>query len=297
MSRAIITACHKYQPYGSKYYEPILDYFISNLEKYRDEFDTLYLLDSTWNIERSLPDWIKVIKVNPHLRYYDAYKEVLPQVKEELVMLMDNDMVVYKKGIIDKTFDKLRDGYLYSMDQPDKYDVVTIYDMIGNYQTDKLNGYNKFCPYWFVTRKDLLMKYVGFEWGPNMPEHETLGKLTEVMLHDGLKPFQMEEDKASIYYDGTYEHTRDFEKSKDLGYYHIRAGSTPAVLLAYRDHDREQYEFYIERQPKREYLRQFAWYWIMNGDKFMDHDFFKEVGVKYSDWLIYVEKFRKYHCL
>lgn len=287
-SRAIITAFHRYQPYGKKYYEPILDFFISNLEKVKDEFDVLYLLDSTWDVDKPLPEWVKVVKADPHVRYYDAYKKVLPEVKEEIVMFMDNDMVVYQDKSIDDTFNFLREGGC---------DVVSIYDICGHYKTDKLNGYNKFCPYWFAAKKDTLMKYLDCEWGPNMPEHETLGKLTEVMLNDGLKPFQMEEDKASIYYDGTYEHTEDFEKSKDLGYYHIRAGSVPALLLAYRDNDNEQYMEYITRQPKREYLRQFAWYWIMGGSIYLNQEILKEMGVKYSDWLIYVEKFRKYHCL
>jgi hypothetical protein len=31
-----------------------------------------------------------------------------------------------------------------------------------------------------------------------MPEHETLGKLTERMLDDGLIPYQMEEDKSDL---------------------------------------------------------------------------------------------------
>ena len=72
-----------------------------------------------------------------------------------------------------------------------KYDVVSIYDTIGTYKTDKLHGKNKFCPYLFATRKELLMKYRDIDWGSNMPESETLGKLTKAMLDDGLKPYEI----------------------------------------------------------------------------------------------------------
>ena len=115
MTRAIICAMHKYTPFGSKFYEPILSFFLGQMQKYKDEYDTLYLIDSTWDISPAthhLPPNVIVIKVNPSLRYYDAYKEVLPQIKEDLVLLVDNDMVVYKEGIIKKAFDLLEEKEL-----------------------------------------------------------------------------------------------------------------------------------------------------------------------------------------
>ena len=98
-----------------------------------------------------------------------------------------------------------------------KYDVVSIIDSIGTYKTDKLKNGNKLCPYLFATRTELLKKYLDVEWGPDMPYCETLGHLTEAMLKDNVRVFELEEDKT------------DFP-TKDLGYYHVRAGSTPAWL-------------------------------------------------------------------
>lgn len=106
-TRAILSTWHKYTPYGGELYKPILNFFLSNLKKYKDEYDQLYLLDSNWGIPES--NDYKVIKVNPSLRYYDAYKEVLPQIKEDLVLFMDNDTLVYKSGIIKRTFDLLEE--------------------------------------------------------------------------------------------------------------------------------------------------------------------------------------------
>ncbi|MEK6882796.1 MAG: hypothetical protein AABY22_24445, partial [Nanoarchaeota archaeon] len=83
------------------------------------------------------------------------------------------------------------------------------------------------------------------------------------MLDDGIKPYEWEEDKSSIYL--TSEGIkRDPEQGKNLGYYHIRAGSTPAVLLAWKQNDPSKYWDYLNNQPKQEYLRHFAWYWYMD---------------------------------
>jgi len=299
MTRAVLVCFHKYTPYGDKYYEPIYTYFMHKMNKHVGEFDKLYLLDSNWEIANN-HSFAEIIRVNPHTRYYDVYKEVLPQIKEDSVLLMDNDMVVYREGIIRKAFDSV--DYISVHDDKDNrvvdpvvaFHVASIYDTIGTYQTNKMNGKNKLCPYFFAVPRNTLMEYRDCEWGPNMPEHETLGKLTEVMLNDGLKPYEFEEDKSNLLFNesGSYEGS-----SKDLGYYHIRSGSLPAVLLSWRQFDNPQFQKYIKEQPKTEYLRQFAWYWIMGGSIYMDQSLFKDLGVDYASWLIYVEKFRQYHHL
>lgn len=303
--RAVVCCFHKYQPFGHEFYEPILDFFLAQMKKYEDEFDHLYLVDSNWGVEwtpERNSDRTTVIRVDPHLRYYDAYKEVLPQIKEDLVLFMDNDMVVYREGMIEFTFDLLTKSLPWSDGEEHiPCDVVTIIDQIGEYKTGKLKNGNKFCPYWFGTRKDLLLNYVDIEWGPNMPKHETLGKLTEEMLNDGVKVFEWEEDKSNILFNST----QDGEQSKNLGYYHIRAGSTPAYLLAEKKYgNKETYESYLKNQPKTEYLRQLAWYDYMVENSGGNKNLYTEIWMLLSDvsinheyWNPYCDKFRKYHGL
>lgn len=294
-SRAIVVAFHKYQPYGDKYYEPLLDYFIHRLSTLKDEYDHIYFVDSNWNIDLEKIKHLKasILRVNPHLRYYDAYKEILPQIKEDLVLFMDNDMVVYKSGKIRKTFNIL---------ELNQDDVVSIYDTIGERHYGELGGKSKFCPYWFATKKETLMKYRDCEWGP-VPWGETLSELTDKMLMDKLIPYEWEEDKSNICFDGGEQNSDNTGKSKDLGYYHIRAGSVPAVLLAYKYNDHQKYLDYINQQPKNEYLRQMAWYqYMLEETKNYDvlHDL---LGIIAEDlklemtWIPYFEKFKKYHGL
>lgn len=294
-SRAIVVAFHRYTPFGAEFYEPILDFFVQSMKKYKGEYDKIYFVDSTWDIDIRKLEGLnaEIVKVDPHLRYYDAYKEILPDIKEDLVLFMDNDMVVYKKGVIDGVFEALVEVSEYPMA------VASIYDTIGSYETNKMNGKNKLCPYWFAARTDLLKKYLDVYWGSNMPEHETLGKLTEVMLDDGVHPVEQEEDKSNCLFDGS----QDGEKSKDLGYYHIRAGSTPAYLLATKTYgEQETYWKYIKEQPRGEYLRQLAWYRLICCES--DEEVYPEVlvllqdaGVGFMEWEEYFTKFLKYHGL
>src|ERR1700694_1154434 len=112
MKRAILVNFHLYTPFGKEFYEPILDFFLQQMRIYQDEYDHLYLLDSNWEIDQKKIEGMEasIIRTDPNMRYYDAYKAVLPQIKEDLVLFMDNDMVVYKPGIIKETFYKLEIG-------------------------------------------------------------------------------------------------------------------------------------------------------------------------------------------
>lgn len=285
-------AFHKYQPYGAEFYEPILDYFINNLVKFKDEFDHVYFVDSNWGIN---PEKLKdlsatILKVDASLRYYDAYKEILPQVKEDLVLFMDDDTVTYKSGAIATTFALLQD--------PGNFDVATIYDTIGTYKTDKMNGRNKFCPYWFATKTELLKKYLRVDWAPHLPHSETLGLLTQAMLNHNLRPFEIPEDKSGIMFDGSEQYPEQHVEG-GRGYYHIRSGSVPALLLAYKYNDAEKFYDYIEHQPRNEFLRQFAWYSQMPGidtDK-LYNIIVDDLQISPDDWMHYLSKFKEYHGL
>ena len=290
MTRAIVTCMHLYTPdWGQEYYKPILDFYIKQMSKYRDEFDMDYLIDSNWGIDSlSLSGQFGVIKVNPALRYCNAYKEILPQIQEDQVLFLDNDMVIYKESVIQSAFDKLKD-----------YDAAGILDSIGKYPQKALNGKTKFCPYFFCIRKDLLMKHRDIDWMDNMPEWESLGLLSIKLAEDNIRVYEFEEDKSNILFDGT----QDGEKSKDLGYYHIRSGSVPAILLAWRDHQLETYWEYIKNQPKSEYLRQLCWFQYMVEKTqnveigYKIQEMLKDMDMELNNFGEYMINFKNYHGL
>ena len=51
MTKAIVTAFHKYTPFGTEYYQPILDFYLKTMKKYKDEYDKVYFVDSNWDID------------------------------------------------------------------------------------------------------------------------------------------------------------------------------------------------------------------------------------------------------
>lgn len=291
MTRAILTCFHSYTPYGQEFYEPLLDFYLQQMRKYQDEYDMLYLIeDDNWRLDPAKLEGMraKIVHVDSSLRYYDAYKAVLPQVEEDSVLLLDDDMTIYTPKKIGLAFKILSEW---------TQDVVTITDNIGTFETHKLAGNNKFCPYFFAARKELLLKYLDVGWAPDMPYCETLGHLTEAMLKDDVRVMIYPEDKSNILFDGT----QDGDKSKGLGYYHIRAGSTPAYLLATKTYgDIETYKSYLKNQPRSEYLRQFAWYYYIlleTNSTIGLAGFLEDVGISLTDWFNYMNAFRKYHGL
>jgi hypothetical protein len=295
-TRAIISSFHKYQPYGGEFYQPIFDFFIHNLTKFKDEYDKLYILDSGWHFSDADKAKIAeakgvVIESNQHLRYYDAYKEFLPNVTEEEVLFIDNDMVIYRAGVIDETFKLLES----------KYDVVSIYDTIGEKTFKELHGKSKFCPYWFATRTQYLMQYRDCEWGP-VPWGETLSELTLRMLDDKVKCYEWPEDKSSVLFDGSIQYA-EHHKPTGVGYYHIRAGTVPSLLLAYKENDKEKYDDYLKNQPKTEYLRQMAWFNIMtamprnDGVMYSFTGMLADINMGAKDWMEYLFKFMEFHGL
>lgn len=307
-TRAILVNFHRYTPFGKEFYEPILDFFLQTMKKYSDEYDKVYLLDSNWEIDLFMKskvynvaskEWnVEIIRTDPAKRYWDAFKEALPQVKEDLVLFLDNDQIVYKPGIIDQAFKFLTTGLQINDTKEHRvYDVVSITDTIGTMKVPLETG-NKLTPYFFATRKDLLMKYLDIDWGPDaMPYTETFGLLTEALLKDGARVYEMEDDKSNILFDGT----KDGDKAKDFGYYHIRSGSLPAYLLSTKyEGNLTTYNEYLVNQPKSEYLRQFAFYYIMlveTKSKIDITDFLKDVGVPLNEWWNYIKEFRAYHGL
>lgn len=275
MTRAILTCFHSYTPFGTEFYEPLLNHYLKQMKKYASEYDMIYLLeDDNWKIDSKKLAGMKakIIHVEASLRYYDAYKAALPFISEDLVLLLDDDSVIYKPSIIDEVFLPLESDAGARGEIP--FDVVSIFDTIGTFKTDKLGGKNKLCPYLFATRKNLLMKYLEIDWAPDMPYCETLGHLTEAMLNDDLRIYEFPEDKSNIVFDPrenetaiTFDLNNEKIKSKDTGFYHVRGGSTVAYLLATKRYgDKKTYDDYLKNQPKTELLRHCCWYQYMGGD-------------------------------
>lgn len=293
MKRSILVNFRQYTNFGEEFYQPILDFFMKNMAQYQDEFDELILLPSQWDIPSVRDDWnlpkTRIIQTDPSLRYFDVYKQMVKELDTDEVLFLDNDSIVLEKGVIDGIFKKLEEGYR----------AVSIFDIIGPDRFNELGGQSKVCPYLLAMPRALLSRYTDCEWGPNMPEHETLGGLTRSLINSGAgyKFYEFPEDKSNILFDGT----KDGEQSKRTGFYHIRAGTTISYLLATKTYgDMETYTKYITEQPRMEILRHLAWFYYMlssTGSKIDITDFLKDLNIDLSSWYAYFNAFKKYHNL
>lgn len=301
--RSLVCCWHNYVPHlDHKYFDVLYDYFLRSLEKWGKEVDRIYLLDSTWDIKR-VPDHTTIVRVDPNKRYWEAYEDIIPQLGGDVVFV-DNDFLILQEGVLDHYFNQL-----------DKHEVVSIYDTLGTF-TEMINakwpvmgGKTKFCPYFFMTQASVLQSIPDLKLGtihyePNTyikeldyttkegDWGETLGEATIKLLDWGVNPLEVPEDKSSIYIDGHHD------QKLGCGYYHIRAGATPAYLLTHRNlGDRKTYDDYIANQPKSELLRQMAWYWYMN-ESIPKSDILEVVndcGYNHEDWKKYIRRFKKFH--
>ncbi|MEK6879409.1 MAG: hypothetical protein AABY22_07375, partial [Nanoarchaeota archaeon] len=153
--------------------------------------------------------------------------------------------------------------------------------------------------------KDFIMNYLDVDWG-QAPWGETLSYLTEKIVEDKLKLYEWQEDKSSIYFDGT----KNPEKGKDLGYYHCRNGSLAAVLLSWKNSPEHKHTYwdYLRNQPKSETLRLCMWYYYMCNATNNLHKIGKElyypilemvknIGLTEEQWHEYYKQFLVYHGL
>jgi len=85
VTKSVVVAFHNYcWTMDHRYFDVLFQSFMYSFEHFwKDEVDMLYILDSTWGATYDDPK-VTVVKVDQNLRYYDAYKNFLPKIKEDL---------------------------------------------------------------------------------------------------------------------------------------------------------------------------------------------------------------------
>lgn len=293
ISKAVCIAYHLYTPQGREFYMPLFNNFTENLKLWKDEFDTLYIIDSLYHFTEEEKKQVTDIKPNTIFldreidgHHWVQFKWVMPKIKEDAILFLDNDVVIYKKGIVKSWFDKIDKGY----------DFVGSFDGSGtSKETEKYSfltksGHKRMGSYYFILTKKLMDKIGDYTFEP-LPEEgfDSFGKFTLQMLDTNPKIYEIIDDRSSIYFNGD----KTPEVGLNLGYYHIRAGSSSAYLLATKKYgDIKTYEDYIKTQPKTEYLRQMAWYVYMSGNV---DEILNWININPDNWKNYLSEFKEYH--
>lgn len=318
-TRAVMVFFHNYVPaLDRKYYNVLRDGFLAGINKSRDEFDRLYVIDSNCDFSETEKHDIEeqvmvdsVVFIKPDFEFWTNAHRLLDFVEEDTLAMMHQDMMIFKHGILESVFNKIESGH----------DIVSVLDPTGSLKdkiTEKwpvMNGNAKFCLYLFGMRVALLKTIGSFSFdcsfyplGTYIKEldyttkegdwSEALGDLTIKILGKGGNVFELEEDKTSWYFEDI---KGENERGKNLGYYHIRAGGTVSFLLGHRNLGNNQtYQEYIKNQPTTETLRHFAWAWIIDTNHKITKDILEvaaDIGLSEEQWIDYINQFKRFHSL
>ena len=124
MSRAVCVPFHRYHPHADEHYKIYWELFKKSLEYFRDDIDHLYLIDSYWGFtgddikDLGVPTTIIPKEKDGH--HWVQFKTALPYLKEDYVLFLDNDVVIYDNEVVGSWFLRAKD-----------YDLVTAFDGSG----------------------------------------------------------------------------------------------------------------------------------------------------------------------
>jgi len=308
-------------PVTTDFFKVGFGYFLQSLNLWGDEYDKVYVLDSSWNFnekERRALDKATngkgvILETNPNLCYTEAWKAMLPMIEEDKVLFIHDDTMIYKKGFVKKIFDNL-----------DKYGVVSAFETIGTL-TDRINkkwpvmrGYSNFASCLFGIKRDLLKPFEDFpfemthhyEVGTHIPELdyttvegdwvETLGRAAIMLLGKGVPVLEVVQDKENLF----YQTPPAVEKNTITEWHHVRYGLAMARMLCNKYHGwPTQYQDDLLPHMVGENVRKMAWYWIANQNPYFTikekfiFEVLADLGVSKESWFEYLTKFKIFHSI
>ena len=313
MNRAIIVIFHQPVPNFGDHFYTHFEIFYKTLSKWLNLVNQVYIVDSNWGFEENKhplnSNKIKVIKAGSD-SHWGHLNKLIKEIKEEEILIMDSDTLIYDPQVIHDGFRKLK-----------SFDVAAILDNSGShplFPADENRGVRmRIAPYLCFIKKEWFMKNE-FDFTPVSGEYDSMGKITQQMVEQGKRIYEFEDDRNTFrmneenhdkfdrdtWLDGPgFKWSEPSDKEKKLGYYHIRNISTAISLLNEYHSDQEAYKRRKNLMPFSEVIRLLAWQWIY--DKYalqLYHKYIKEFepvlgdyGISTDEWKNYIITFEEYH--
>lgn len=309
MTKAVVVPFHPGTFAPTKHYRVFEKAWLACWKKWRHLIDKAYIIDHGWDF-KGKDKKFKVFKIEKS--HWDNMAEVIPKVKEDIIILMDCDTVFYSEIEMERI---LRDM--------EKVDLSAIFDGSGGVNLAKKYDFLKpnknrterrrIAPYLCFIKRDLMMK-TSLDFAPvgGGDFQDSFGKWTGEVLSHNPKIRELEDDRNTLrlnkdgaiekdtWLDGPgYKWSEPMDEIKRLGYYHIRNFTLGLNLVnGFRD-DRATYLHYKRITPFSEAMRCLAWLQALTvrfgtPDQLsrilpVAHDF----GA--TNWGEYVDNFEKYH--
>ena len=314
--RALVISWKRYVPYAGISYRVAWEAWLKNFSNWANEIDTFYLIDQDMNFSEEdhqrltaiLPNSF-IIKSESQDHHWAQFKNVIPKIKEDNILFLDNDVII-KKGTISGWFELLKDK-----------DIVTSFDGSGGLKEQvqskfpfmKDKGTRMGSPYILIT-KSLLDKVGEIDWAPitypvgtYIPEldyttvegdwSDSFGLFTIKVLGLETKIDEIADPRDSIYLDTII--LKSPETPLNLGYYHIRNGNLANYVLTSKTAGNMNDYWREVGGNKRELLRSLAWFDWMDDGTFKDEvlSLVKDLGRTQEEWENYMIEFKTYHNL
>lgn len=329
-TRAVCIPFHRYQPHAGDYYHLYWDFFLSHLPIWANEFDALYIIDDEWGFTPQ--DLEKLQKIKPKSRiivstqqghHWVQFKNTIPQIKEDKILFMDNDIVIFSSDPIRSWFEAA-----------EKSDVVTAFDGSGGMvpqihamspMMEKINA-SRMGSYYFILPQKVFSEIPDFDFAPVyydpgvfIPELnyttvkgdwlDSFGLFTIKMVSKNYTFTKIYDDRETIMYSSFRIQAPKI--SGNIGYYHIRNGNMPNLLLTSHKYHKWQtdYRKFLKDIPRDEILRQFAWWGYMEARAYRQTAYGKnglntypelleilqDLGIGEDDWKQYMMTFFRFH--
>lgn len=315
-SRALCIPFHRYHPHTTEHYRVWMKALLDKLEIWKDEFDKLYLIDDYWNFNFEEHDRLnkmgvkyEVVRRQKDGHHWVQFHTAIPHIKEDYCLFLDNDVLIWRKGIVNKWFSEAESGKF-----------VSAFDGSGGLGSQMQEKFpilkelsaHRMGSYYFVLNREQLelagkinlapVHYPAITYIPELDYYtvkgdwqDSFGELSIKILAGSPEIYVIDDDRSSIYLQGT-EIKKDPEEPKQLGYYHVRNGGHTTSLFTTRETDKPSYDHSVAITPQRELLRLMAWTHVAqpiyeNVVKLILED----IKVDFALWENYLQEFRKYH--
>ena len=289
--------------YGQGNNHILWKFFQLHCKKWIHLFDKVYVVDSGCNLHELgvLPELqanpkLEIIK-KPAQSHWQNMNELIREAKEESILLLDSDTIIYD-------WEKLHS--LIKFYEAGEYQAMGMFDGSGGvdmsqYPIMRENEYRferrRFCPYFFLLQKKALRP--DFDFTPRGGENwtDSMGTVTEQMLEDKVRIFELPDDRSTISLEDTGDITHvqwldtppkkwAMKENPDKGWYHVRNFGGALKIIK----DKE-----FGAVPGREARRLLAWAYAMADKAEIPVAIFQSVDVEVDVWNKYYEAFKEYH--
>jgi len=323
MNRATIVSFYQYQPQGlTQYYRTFFEHFKKSLKVWGKEVDKIYIVDQDWHFTdkdkadlKELTNDFEIMESVNQGHHWVQFHDLLPRVKEENVMIMDNDMFIYKKGFIDSKFKLIEE---------EGYELVSMFDGSGGmrgliwdkFPQLKEKEYIRIGPYLSLIKRkyldglDFAPKY--YEEGTYIPEIDyktvkgdwldSFGEATIKILAQKPKMTFIEDDRTSLFFFPDHGISKAFE-GQNTGCYHIRNWNLGLHFINERRNIRQNYDHFRSITPIQECFRVLGWLWVLaDASGTMDSNLqedalqvVRDYGATNEEWYEFIKQFKELH--